>query len=112
MYRTLSTIFVLLLFTACSSHRAEKKASPPLLDPPLLDPSVLGNPFRGPYPFVVAFPETVYYLTGPQQARPPDGSFAKGTKVALVLNAGSYSLVTSQSGITAYVLSGSLQLVE
>ena len=103
--RILSTVFVLLLFTSCSSP--EKKASPPLLDP-----SVLGNPFRGPYPLVVAFPETVYYLTGPQQARPPDGSFAKGTKVALVLNAGSYSLVTSQSGITAYVSSGSLQVVE
>ena len=105
--RILSTIFVPLLFASCSSP--EKKISS---SPPLLDPSVLGQPFRGPYPFVVSFPETVYYLTGPQQARPPDGSFAKGTKVALVLNAGSYSLVTSQSGITAYVSSGSLQLVE
>ena len=107
MCRILSSLLLSLLFASCSSP--EKKISS---TPALLDPSVLGQPFRGPYPFVVSFPETVYYLTGPQQARPPDGSFAKGTKVALVLNAGSYSLVTSQSGITAYVSSGSLQLVE
>nr|ABZ08455.1 hypothetical protein ALOHA_HF4000APKG3D20ctg1g3 [uncultured marine microorganism HF4000_APKG3D20] len=107
MCRGLCTISVLFLFAACSSPRVQKEGSPPLLDP-----SVLGKPFRGPYPFVVAFPETVYYLTGPQQARPPDGSFQNGTRVALVLNAGSYSLVTSESGVTAYVSSGSLQLIE
>ncbi|MFP6872470.1 MAG: hypothetical protein VCA55_03085, partial [Verrucomicrobiales bacterium] len=47
-----------------------------------------------------------YYLNGPQQARAPDGSFAKGTRVKLIRTAGSYSLVQSESGITAYVTTG------
>tara|TARA_B100001964_G_scaffold240166_1_gene309357 strand:+ start:1140 stop:1523 length:384 start_codon:yes stop_codon:yes gene_type:complete len=79
---------------------------------PLLDPSVLGRPFEGPYPFAIGFPATAYYLTGPQQAKPPDGSFPKGVRVALILDAGSYSLVTSKSGITAYVSSDALHLVK
>lgn len=47
--------------------------------------------------------ETVYYTTGPQQGRPPDGKFAGGTPVGLVEEAGSYVLVHSAEGITAYV---------
>ena len=48
----------------------------------------------------------------PQQARPPDGSFMEGIRVALVRDAGSYFLVTSESGITAYVSTGSLRLID
>lgn len=50
-----------------------------------------------------------YYTTGPQQARPPDGEFPAGAKVVLVDDAGSYSLVTSETGVTAYVATGSLK---
>ena len=107
MSRWLSPIFILLAFASCSSPRVEQESSPPLLDP-----SILGRPFKGPYPLFVALPDTVYYLTGPQQARPPDGSFEMGMRVALVLDAGSYSLVTSESGVTAYVSSGALRLIE
>jgi hypothetical protein len=107
MFRWLATTLVLTLLAACSSPFAEKKASPPLLDP-----SVLGKPFRGPFPLVVTFPDTMYYLTSPQQARPPDGFFEKDTRVALVLDAGSHSLVTSESGITAYVSAEALRLIK
>ena len=107
IYRWLSTTCVLVLLAACSLPFAKNDDSIQLVDP-----SVPGRPFAGPYPFALAFPKTVYYLTGPQQARPPDGSFEKGTRVALVLDAGSYSLVTSQSGITAYVSSDALRLIE
>ena len=106
MSRWLSPIFILLAFSSCSL-RVEKERSPPLLDP-----SVLGRPCGGPFPLFVAFPDTVYYLTGPQQARPPDGSFKMVTRVALVLDEGSYSLVTSESGVIAYVSSGALRLIE
>jgi hypothetical protein len=44
-----------------------------------------------------------YYLNGPQQASPPDGTFPAGTKVTLVRDAGSYSLVRSAAGVEAYV---------
>ncbi len=56
--------------------------------------------------------DTMYYLSGPQQSRPPEGSFKAGIKVRLLQNAGSYSLVRSRDGITAYVVSDSLQRIE
>ena len=53
--------------------------------------------------------ETVYYLSGPQQDMPPEGRFKVGQKVTLIENAGSYSYVESDDGITAYISTGSLQ---
>ncbi len=47
--------------------------------------------------------ETFYYLTGPQQARPPDGKLPAGTRVRLLENAGSYSLVKTEGNVRAYV---------
>lgn len=47
--------------------------------------------------------ETEYYETGPQQSRPPEGSFPAGTKVNVVEEAGSYVLVKSEGGIEGYV---------
>lgn len=107
MVRWLSTIFIIFALGACVSPSPEKKKFPQLLDP-----SVQGKPFRGPYPFVVGAPQTAYYLTGPQQSSPPDGFFKNGMRLALVLDAGSYSLVTSESGITAYVSTSSLRFVK
>jgi hypothetical protein len=49
-----------------------------------------------------------YYLQGPQQASPPDGTFAAGTKVTLVRDAGSYSLVRTADGVEAYVSTGAI----
>jgi len=53
--------------------------------------------------------ETEYYTTGPQQGRPPDGTFQAGTKVSVVENAGSYSIVESENGVRAYVATDSLK---
>ncbi|HJN09530.1 MAG TPA: serpin family protein [Pirellulaceae bacterium] len=47
--------------------------------------------------------ETEYYTTGPQQGRPPDGKLSAGTKVNVVKEAGSYTLVRSEDGVEAYV---------
>jgi len=47
--------------------------------------------------------EAGYYLTGPQQGRPPEGSFPKGTKVSIADEAGRYVLVKSELGVEAYV---------
>ena len=105
--RLLSAFLSLLVLGSCSGPVVEEE-----LPPPLVEPSRLGRPFSGPFPFVVVFPDTAFYLTGPQQARPPDGAFAKGMRVAIVLDAGSYSLVTSETGVTAYVATGSLRKIE
>jgi hypothetical protein len=56
--------------------------------------------------------ETVYYLTGPQQARPPEGKFKPGTRIRLLRNAGSYSQVQSEGGVTAYVATGALKPIK
>jgi serpin B len=53
--------------------------------------------------------ETPYYTSGPQQGRPPDGTLPTGTKVKLLREAGSYSQVQAESGVTAYVAGETLQ---
>lgn len=53
--------------------------------------------------------ETPFYLDGPQQARPPDGTLAIGTRVALAREAGSYAQVVLPDGRRAYVEAGSLK---
>jgi serpin B len=55
-----------------------------------------------PHSHVIAA-DTAYYTTGPQQGRPPDGTFKAGTQVNVLKNAGSYTLVRSVDGIEAYV---------
>ena len=46
---------------------------------------------------------TAYYTDGPQQGRPPDGTLVEGTRVHVIENAGSYSVVQTADGIHAYV---------
>jgi hypothetical protein len=53
--------------------------------------------------------DTEYYRDGPQQARPADGILAAGTRVRLVQESGSYSLVESSDRMQVYVASASLQ---
>ena len=48
--------------------------------------------------------DTEYYLVGPQQAQPPDGTFKAGMKVKLVEEAGSYCVVESGDGVRAHVV--------
>ena len=66
---------------------------------------------EGDYTHVITA-ETEYYTNGPQQARPPDGRFTAGMKVELIEKAGSYVLVRSTEGITAYVVAGSVKKIE
>jgi serpin B len=47
--------------------------------------------------------DSEYYTTGPQQGRPPDGTFPADTKVSIVEESGSYLLVKSEAGVEAYV---------
>ena len=56
--------------------------------------------------------EEYYYIDGPQQMRAPDGKFKEGTKVQLVQDSGSYSVVVSEDGVRAYVSTASLKPVK
>jgi hypothetical protein len=53
--------------------------------------------------------ETPFYLDGPQQARPADGTLPSGARVTLVSAAGSYAQVVLPDGRRAYVAADSLK---
>ena len=53
--------------------------------------------------------DTEYYLSGPQQGRPPDGTLKAGTEVELISESGSYALVRSMSGVEAHVSTAALK---
>lgn len=50
-----------------------------------------------------------YYLTGPQQGRPPDGRLKAGTKVSLLETAGSYARITAEDETTVWVATDALK---
>jgi hypothetical protein len=78
----------------------------------MLTPSESGAAGAGSSHTHVIIGETDYYKGGPQQSSPPDGQFAKGTKVTLIRRAGSYSLVRSENGVQAYVSTGSIRAAD
>jgi hypothetical protein len=53
-----------------------------------------------------------YYSTGPQQAKPPDGTFKAGSKVVFIQDAGSYSEVETEDGIKGFVSTDALKPIK
>ena len=53
-----------------------------------------------------------YYADGPQQARPPDGTIAKGTQVKILMDSGSYVLIETTEGLRVYVPRSALKKVQ
>lgn len=51
----------------------------------------------------------VYYTSGPQQGRPPDGRLPAGTEVKLVRRSGSYALIQTESGIRGFVATAAMK---
>ena len=51
---------------------------------------------------------TAYYTGGPQQGRPPDGTLTASTRVRVIEDAGSYSMVETANGIHAYISTGAI----
>lgn len=56
--------------------------------------------------------DTTYYLQGPQQAMPPQGTFKAGTQVNIIQSMGSYTRVKSENGIEAAVSTDSLRKIQ
>ena len=97
--RFLSTTLLVLIFGllgACGDEASEP--SPPT------EPA-------SPWTHEVVAGGTAYYLTGPQQGRPPEGRFEAGTKVKIVSEHGSYVRVESETGVTAHVATGSIRQI-
>ena len=57
------------------------------------------------------FQATPYYRVGPQQAFPPDGEFAAGTRVRILDEAGSYARVQSEDNVIAFVAQSDLRKI-
>ena len=89
----ITIIIVFILFTCCQYYIE------------LINPK---QDIIGVYTHYINFDGAVYYLDGLQQAKPPEGSFNRHARVRMVRNSGSYSLVESETGISAFVSSGSL----
>ena len=64
------------------------------------------------WPKVVVISQAAYYFDGPQQSRPPDGSLATGTEVAVLEKAGSYWLVLSEHGDRGFVAADHLKEID
>jgi hypothetical protein len=55
--------------------------------------------------------ETPYYKSSPAQGKPADGKLKGGTKLLLLMPAGSYSQVWAETGVKAYVPTDSIQAI-
>ena len=55
--------------------------------------------------------ETAYYLTGPQQGRPPEGRFGAGTRCTIVQSNGNYTLIKTAKGVVAWIQTDALNKV-
>ena len=56
--------------------------------------------------------DAAFYLTGPQQGSPADGTLTQGTKVRILRTAGSYVQIETEAGLAAYVSGGALIALE
>jgi len=66
-----------------------------------------------PKPFThVVTVDTHYYLSGPQQGRPPEGQLKTGTKIVILNDSGSYVLIKSEGGVEAYISKGSFKKIQ
>lgn len=54
--------------------------------------------------------DEVYYLGGPMQGRPPEGTLEAGTRVVVLERMGGYSRVRTEGGVTAWIAHGGLKL--
>ena len=102
--RRIFAIIVLLAAVAINGCSAQPESAVPQRDPQARQDAA---PAGGPFTHVVQS-DTEYYTSGPQQGRPPDGTFKAGVKVRVIEEAGSYSRVESADGVQAYVAGGDL----
>lgn len=102
MHRNLliTLLGLLLSLSACNNEEKPAPDADPKPDPvtetvPKLEPS---DDFS-----YVMKTTTEYYAGGPQQARPADGELQAGTKINVIEDSGSYTLVETEAGVKGYV---------
>ncbi|MDH3719190.1 MAG: SH3 domain-containing protein [Planctomycetota bacterium] len=56
--------------------------------------------------------DAAFYLAGPQQGSPADGTLTQGTKIRILQTAGSYTQIETEGGLRAFVSGGALIALE
>ena len=102
-WQTVLWVLAIVMLTGCNPRPTPHQNKQPLTKQPVND-SVSSS---SSYPAEI-IETSVYYTGGPQQGRPPEGEFIKGTRVQVLENAGSYSIVRFAAGIEAYVSTGAI----
>jgi len=88
MPRQLFLLLIIVVMVGCSGE----SPPPPQVQPP---PATFAGH--------VLAADTEYYIDGPQQARPPDGTLKAGVKVRVIEEAGSYCRVQSEDGTLVFI---------
>ena len=107
--QTLVRIVYCLVFFACVTPAENRRADAPTLPESTslsTEALTLSVPKANQVPLVadaVITASTAYYVSGPQQSRPPEGQFDAGTRVTIAKRNGAYLLVTDKKGLTAWV---------
>ena len=108
MPRRLLLLLVIALVPGCSG---DAPTPAPTLETPA-SPQV-EQPAEGPESATssghVLAADTEYYIDGPQQSRPPDGTLKAGTKVMVIEDAGSYCRVRGEDGTVAFIATDAIQ---
>jgi len=92
MKRYFSFVLIFLVLVSCNNYKPQQK----------IDDNIAYLDRKNAVIYIVT-KNTPYYNFGPQQHKPSDGYFARGTKLRLLKASGSYALVESESGIQTYV---------
>ena len=93
-----------------SAPMAKETPSDPTSDAPPTAPKLTKANAPGATAFThLISTATVYYLGSPQQGRPPEGEFPKGSRVRVLQDNGGHLRVESKSGITAWVSAGAVE---
>ncbi len=116
MHRRLLLLLVIVFVSGCASDTPPPAPTPETPAPAQAEtpaPAQAEAPATSPQSATFSghplSADTVYYLDGPQQSRPPDGTLKAGTKVMVIQDSGSYCRVRSEDGIVAFVAAGSIQ---
>ena len=108
MPRRLLPLLVIAFVPGCSGDTPAPAPTPETPATPQVEQPAEG-PESATFSGHVLVADTEYYIDGPQQARPPDGTLKAGTKVMVIEDAGSYCRVRSQDGIVAFIATDAIK---
>ncbi len=109
--RRLLLLLVIALVPGCSGDTPAPAPTPETPATPQVEQPAKGPDSATSSGHVLAA-DTEYYIDGPQQSRPPDGTMEAGMKVTVIEDAGSYCRVQTEDGIVAFIAADAVNKVD